>query len=116
MHNVTLPTTTHTRRRSCNSSYVCDCLEQPQFVKWYAFVCTKDNSNTSLTATNNTSATSFDDFIVQPSPALFSNVEPLSILVALLTGMAMFVLIALSVLFARYRKSVHSKYQKCKQL
>ena len=94
---LTLPKSPQTRRRSCNSNYVCDCLEQPQFVKWYASVCT-----TSTKA--NVSRTSVGDFIVEPPPALFGNVDPLSILVALLTGMAMFVLIALSVLFARYRK------------
>jgi hypothetical protein len=77
---------------SCDSSYVCDCVEQPQYSAWFIEVC-----NTSAPSTNRTGV---DD----EADGMFDSVNPLTVIVGLVTGLAMLALIALSVLFARYRK------------
>ena len=91
---------------------------QPQFFgEWYALDCaiasnaTLNDTATTINAT--TSASIINATALDKAPStLFDNVNPLSILVALVTGLAMLSLIALSVLFARYRMSVHSKSAK----
>ena len=88
--------------RTCDSTFVCDCVEQPQFADWYALDCAfaSNSSAFNTTAAKNASSPS----IVTLESDMFENVSALSILVAIVTGAAMLALIALSVLFARYRK------------
>ena len=78
---------------SCDSSYVCDCVKQPQYVEWLADDC-------SFNSTANFTAAQDDD----DSNDMFHNVDPLAVIVAVVTGFAMLALIWLAVLFARYRK------------
>ena len=94
------------RRRSCGSSFVCDCVDQPQFEEWYALDCAAAAaSNTSFSINATTGVSDINTTALGTTPStMFDNVKPLSILVALVTGLAMLALIALSVLFARYRK------------
>ena len=82
-------------RSGCDSGNACDCLELPQFAEWYEADCVGANANIS---SNYTSAASND------APPLLQNVKPYSILVAIVTGMAMLALIALSVLYVRFTK------------
>ena len=87
---------------------MCECLDQPQFEEWYALDCAAaagSNSTFSINATTGVSDINTTALGTTPHPStMFDNVKPLSILVALVTGLAMLALIALSVLFARYRK------------
>ena len=98
------------RRRSCPSSFVCDCTDlQPQFFgEWYALDCaiaSEITLNDTATTTNATSASIINATALDKAPStMFNNVNPLAILVALVTGLAMLALISLSVLFARYRR------------
>ena len=90
---------------------------QPQFFgEWYALDCAIASNatlNDAATAINTTGASIINATALDKAhTTLFDNVNPLSILVALVTGLAMLALIALSVLFARYRMSVHSKSAK----
>ena len=80
-------------RRFCDSNFVCNCLADPLFTVWYAEDCAASSINNTSSASNTTGPT-----------GLFDSVDLLSILIAIVTGMAMLVLIALSVLYARYRK------------
>ena len=92
-------------RRSCDSNFVCGCVDQSQFAEWYALDCTAaSNSTFSDNATGVTNATILDTTQTPPSTTMFDNVDPFLILVSLVTGLAMLALIALSVLFARYSK------------
>ena len=90
-------------RRSCDSGNACDCLDLPQFAEWYEADCSAANATdkTGSMSSNYTAATTAAN---DEAPSLLHNVDPLTILVAIVTGMAMLALIALSVLFARYRK------------
>ena len=84
---------------------MCDCVDQPQFAKWYALDCAAaSNSTFNDNATGVTNATNLDTTETSPSTTMFDNVDPFLILVSLVTGLAMLALIALSVLFARYSK------------
>ena len=83
----------HPHILSCDSSYVCDCVEQPQYTEWLAEEC-------NATAANHSSAV-YDE---TDDGGVFDGIDPLAIVVALVTGLAMLALISLSVLFARYRK------------
>lgn len=70
---------------------MCECLDEPQFAAWFTREC-------NLTATtNNTQAAS-------TNTDMFKNVESITVLVAIMTGIAMTALIWLSVMFSRYRK------------
>ena len=94
-------------RRTCTSGYVCDCLDEPQFVEWYAVDCAIAGNTTSPPVADNMTwvPTVASKTLLPNEPrALFANVDPLSITVAFATAIAMFSLIALSVLFARFRK------------
>ena len=90
---------------------------QPQFFgEWYALDCaiaSEITLNDTASTTNATSASIINATALDKAPStMFNNVNPLAILVALVTGLAMLALISLSVLFARYRMSVHSKSAK----
>ena len=90
--------------RSCDSNFVCDCIELPQFAEWYNTTLCTSNSTSLASATNASSVIASTLGDVPPSIALFANVDPLAILVAVVTCLAMLALISLSVLYARYRK------------
>ena len=82
-------------------------MDQSQFEEWYALDCAAaaSNSTFSINATTGVSDTNTTALGTTPHPStMFDNVNLLSIIVALVTGLAMLALIALSVLFARYRK------------
>ena len=81
---------------ACESSSVCDCLGKRQFEKWFANECNQ-------TATNQTQTSSTTD-----NNDMFKNVDGPTILIAVVTGVAMTALIWLSVMFARFRKPVGS--------
>ena len=91
-------------RRTCNSAYVCECLEEPQFAEWFARDCNVSSTAFGNNVTTNSTSTSRSTDAEDETSTLFDNVDPLSLLAAVVTGMAMLALIALSVLFARYRK------------
>jgi len=77
---------------TCDSENVCECLDKPQFEAWFAQEC-------NLTATNQTTAAMMTD-----DTDLFKNVDGATVLIAIVTGVAMTALIWLSVMFSRYRK------------
>ena len=84
-------------RRSCDSGNPCDCLDLPQFAEWFEAECWAANANFTSNFTSTSAA-------VNDAPALLQNVNPYSILVAIVTAMAMLSLIALSVLYVRFQK------------
>ena len=73
---------------------MCDCLGKRQFEEWFANECNQ-------TATNQTQTSSTTD-----NNDMFKNVDGPTILIAVVTGVAMTTLIWLSVMFARFRKPV----------
>ena len=83
---------------------MCDCLEDPLFTEWYDEDCASSNNASSASNATGVGSITNATSLKVPSVGLFDDVDPLSILVAIVTGMAMLALIALSVLFARYRK------------
>ena len=93
----------HPHVSSCSSGYVCDCIEQPHFAGWYDDFCKAGSGG--INTTNATAASA--EFSAAGSD-MFASIDPLTIVVAVLTGIAMLTLIALSVLFARYRKRTHA--------
>ena len=80
---------------TCASSNVCECLDKPQFEAWFANECNQ-------TAANQTQASPAD------ADDMFEHVDGFTVIIAMVTGISMTALIALSVLFARYRR-VNSK-------
>ena len=82
---------------------MCDCVDQLQFTEWYEEECKNAANSTVFEPTFNTTAP-YSEFAKADSDYMFQNIDPLSIIVALVTGLAMLALIALSALFARYRK------------
>ena len=73
---------------TCGSYSACECLDKPQFEAWFAAECNR-------TTANQTDDDTEDD--------LFKNVDGFSVLIAIVTGIAMAALIGLSVMFARHR-------------
>ena len=78
---------------TCASSNACECLDKPQFEAWFANECNQ-------TAANQTS----QDAQAKASEDMFKNVDGFTIIIAIVTGIAMAALIWLSVMFSRYRK------------
>ena len=78
---------------TCDSDNVCECLDKPQFEAWFAGECNQ-------TATNQTSQ-------AQDTEDVFKNVDGFTVIIAIVTGIAMSALIWLSVMFARYRRRNH---------
>ena len=76
---------------TCDSSSVCDCLDKPQFREWFANDCNQTTTNQTQTSPT----TDTDD--------LFQNVDGFTVIIAMVTGIAMTSLIWLSVMFSRYR-------------
>ena len=77
---------------TCDSESVCECLDKPLFEAWFTQEC-------NLTATNQTTPAMMTD-----DTDLFKNVDGVTVLIAIVTGIAMTALIWLSVMFSRYRK------------
>ena len=77
---------------------VCECLDEPHIKQWYAPYC-----ENATQAYNGTRATSNLTWVADVA---FEQVNTVTILMALLTGLAMVALIWLAVMFARFRATV----------
>ena len=87
---------------------MCDCVEQSQFTLWYAADCAAANNSTTSNKTATSNLSNSSSSFANLESNMFENVSALSILLGITTGFAMLALIALSVLFARYRKRQHT--------
>ena len=77
---------------TCDHDDVCKCLDKPQFDEWFAGEC---NQTAVSNQTGQAQATTED---------MFKNVDGFTIVIAIVTGIAMAALIWLSVMFSRYRR------------
>ena len=89
-----------------NSADVCDCLDEPHIGQWLSPYCANATAAHSEDNSTSNNQSTVDQVSWEPTNSTFDQVDAVTVLMALVTGLAMVFMIWLAVMFARYRRPV----------
>ena len=88
---------------TCSSNFICDCIDQPQYTKWYSEICNAtENATSTIPISNATTAVNLTAYLETNSA--FDAVDTASILLSVASFIGIGAVLFLSAAIARYRK------------